>query len=256
MFNPNILAAVQAATCAIVVRPPDAHSEMAIKNVAILGTGFLIAPRTIVTAGHVATELTKQGVTDDRRLAAFAPPGSLGFEMVGTTLVGIISRSKTDAFDIGHSADIAMFRLESAPPVPVLKPSDESDLMIGRPVGVCSYPSGNRLLFSGSEIERAGPTFQFGFVSGTSPTNFIPGDKVSGFLASYLTAPTMSGAPVFTENGKVLGIHWGGHKPYVPLEKESGMIGYCVPFMYTRFMNLFASASELFMHATDGEQPK
>ncbi|WP_129649364.1 S1 family peptidase [Peristeroidobacter agariperforans] len=248
MFNPQILALVQAGTCAIVVVSPDNERSISLQNLGIVGTGFLIGSRTIVTAGHVSAELHKEGVVGYRRMAAFAtlsPDGVPGFDMVPTTYMATISGSKIDAFDIRSSADISLLRLDRAVDYPPLRPADEGDLVVGRPVAVCGYPSGARLLFGGTDVERVGPTFQYGFISGVSPSNFVPGSHATGFLASYLTAQTLSGAPVFSDRGKVLGIHWGGHKPFGKAS-EMGAIGFCVPFMYSHFMLMFGNAAEVF----------
>jgi hypothetical protein len=215
-LNQLAFARIRLATCAIgalKVGLEEFANDPSDPRFKILGTGFLIAPRLVLTNRHVALNLNafleKDSAPKDRRYAAFLRPNGEGltqsfheFEKIAIV--------KDQHYDVG----LITLRSDSMHPPgePVLTSTDAS-YQVGDPVGVYGYAFGEGLLkreFGERErIYRFGPVLQQGYISGLAPYDLA--GLVDRILLDVRTAKGMSGAPVFDpRTGCVIGLHSSG----------------------------------------------
>jgi S1-C subfamily serine protease len=178
----------------------------------ILGTGFLVAERTVLTNRHVLQNvfmyLQKEHLAGDRQHVSFVrrhPQGAVQelrrFAKAGAVLdphidLGVI----TYAPEPTPQNELSPVRLRS---------NFESE--IGDPVAVLGYPYGEALQLRSDEevLYRFGPVLQQGYISALAPHEHT--DIVDRVLLDVRTSIGMSGAPVFDpESGEVLAIHSAG----------------------------------------------
>jgi hypothetical protein len=190
-----------------------------VENFPIIGTGFMVRPKTIVTNRHVIKgmrkALTKLSLSDDQRFLQFVFPRTSGFS---TSLCGVEFASTIDnpELDVGF-IDFTPQPAEGFDGCTPLEVNDDpAEIHTGQPVGIFGYPHGSKELGyrfgpTDKEIYRFGPVLQQGYISAVAPLDGHP--PYSRILSDVRTINGMSGSPLFrAETGTVLGIHHAGNK--------------------------------------------
>jgi S1-C subfamily serine protease len=101
---------------------------------------------------------------------------------------------------VAPDADLAVVRLESAGPFPMVLGLADSAPSVGDPIGLLGFPLGTDL------PQGAEPTASLftGSISRTIPDSLLQLDAWSGTGAS--------GSPIFNGNGRVIGVEFGGQR--------------------------------------------
>jgi hypothetical protein len=182
----------------------------------IFGTGFLVAPLTVMTNRHVvasiSTFIERESISKDRRYVAFLRPDGEGvantFHEIEKT--GMATGPRT--FDVGlvsfRAADDDPIRQTSSVRLNAQFCGD-----VGDAISVYGYAAGENLLkreFEEKElIYRFGPILQHGYISGIAP--YEHASHVDRLLLDVRTSRGMSGSPIFDpQSGTVLAIHDAG----------------------------------------------
>lgn len=217
-LNQLAFTAIKKQTCAIGVLRTTVEqfcSNPAESSFRILGTGFLIAKRLVITNRHVLTALKaycdKESLPLDRRYVAFVHPTGDAvaqiFREIERTAISI-----EDGFDVG----LIVFKGDAADTlnltVPAAIPSNHQS-EVGDPIAVYGYAFGEVLLKRQVDdrqvIYRFGPILQQGFISAVAP--YDHSGVIDRFLLDVRTAKGMSGGPVFDcQTGTIIGIHNAG----------------------------------------------
>jgi hypothetical protein len=186
--------------------PAERYVENPKRNVfSIEGTGFLVAPRRVLTCAHVIDALKQ--IKKKRGARPFA----WGVQFVHRPLPGADANMSSSfrPFLIhfrDERTDIAILDLQGgclamnpAAVVPgTYKPT------VGERIGLCGYAHGSALLTRGGEVYRLGPLVQTGIVAALSPFEGIWPESV---VLDLHTGPGASGSPVFRwETQEVLGM--------------------------------------------------
>ena len=138
------------------------------------GSGFLIAPDLVVTAGHVLT-------------AAFTARAVLDTDVTHATLVGLDAQQ-----------DVALARLDTPLPGPGLSFAQAAP-KAGDPVATIGFTLGGQL------------SFHSGSINGTRRKVNIDGRTATDLIEHDTAAlPGDSGAPLVNPSGEVVGIHDAG----------------------------------------------
>ena len=220
-------------------------------NFQILGTGFLATKDLILTNRHVYDAMQQHN--KDWVAVVFIrvdPEGNICFDFHKINRTILISNSPV--WDPGEykklGNDIAFLELDSNSVESVAehyKPvnfADKEQLQISMPIGVCGYIYGNEMLGDPLDIStiRFSPTLLQGHVAGLAPFDNLPNHTVNLILTDLTNGGGLSGSPLFTEEGKVIGVHCAGRtevvygpgpssqQPLVPKLVTQG-IGFAVP---------------------------
>ena len=221
MITESVLNQIRYAVCAVgYLRIPAEEyvRDAAAPQYAIVGTGFLVRDRTVLTNRHVLQKLndacTKLGFGDERKMLQFVYPTAAGLQAGFCKFVsaGYITNPHIDVAFIE-------FKRRSEPEFqqcrPVRVTDDSSGIKVGRPIGMFGYPEGTNLLvnrFSDDKrIYRFGPVLQQGYVSALAP--YEGNMPISEVLSDIRTVGGMSGSPLFfSDSGKVFAIHFASNK--------------------------------------------
>ena len=202
------VARVKQAVCAIgfTDAPPEKFVQDArASSFEVVGSGFLIESRLVMTCAHVLTELTswmgKKRLPETAAYLQFIiPRGGGGWE---------VTYRHFDVMGANPKLDIASVRARSAPaarhdppPVSVIKASDQIE--VGEEIGLVGFPHGSALLGKKRSLIRFGPLFQRGSVSALTPYD---GNTPNEILLDLITAGAASGSPIFRiATGEVIGV--------------------------------------------------
>jgi hypothetical protein len=212
MADNRAMAAVAERTCAVgVLRTTpdefiqDVHRP---RQFEILGTGFLVDPRIVMTNRHVLEKVHR--VIADEKLApekfcvSFLRPEGTTFRYDFRWVGAAFSLEDPPEQDIGlcrllGPVDLAPVRIE-----------EYFRMEVGDECAACGYPFGSELLRRPSDQGyRFGPVLQRGYVSAIAPYGNC--DRIDRVLLDLRTADGMSGAPVFDPNtGEVFAVHDAG----------------------------------------------
>lgn len=223
MIEPADLDMLRLRTCAVCalkvpraqyIQNPNALLEPLLK---IFGTGFLVAPRTVLTNRHVATNLlafcAREGLSEDERVLMFGRPhGDAMVQSVHKILrVTIITAPKW--------ADVALIRFaaDEGDPVGALSPvpvPNHFRAEVGDSIVVYGYAYGDALLKrpqgDDDSVYRLGPILHHGYMSAIAP--FDHSESIDRLLLDVRTAKGMSGSPVFDPVRKeVIAVHDAGY---------------------------------------------
>ncbi|MBS0416687.1 MAG: trypsin-like peptidase domain-containing protein [Proteobacteria bacterium] len=222
-----------------------------LSSIKVKATGFLLSPRVVITAQHVITGLRAKGIGwDDLTLGFLSPnigspgPADLFFQKgalvhsVGVTLgdgTQIVPPRKTPM------SDIALLRLSRPVEFPKssspqgLKVADPSRILVGESVVVPGYYLGQTMLRPhGDASRRFGPLFLWGSVASIAPHGIRGHKLVSDYYVDVTCGGGLSGSPVCTTEGEVIGILTGGIETEldkVPDQKISRNLGRVLPLI-------------------------
>jgi S1-C subfamily serine protease len=237
MIDPADLDMLRLRTCAVCalkvpraqfVENPNALMQPILK---IIGTGFLVAPRTVLTNRHVASNLLayckRERLSEDERVLMFGRPhGDAMVQSAHKILrIAIVTDPKW--------ADVALIRfaVDDGDPVGVLSPVpllNHFRAEVGDPMVVYGYAYGDALMKrpQGDDdgVYRFGPILHHGYVSAIAP--FDHSSLVDRLLLDVRTAKGMSGSPVFDPLRKeVVAVHDAG----IDGMNFEGMIAFGLP---------------------------
>jgi len=201
------ISSVKQAVCAIgfTYAPPDKFVRDArASSFEVVGSGFLIESRLVMTCAHVLTALTswmrKKRLPETAAYLQFIIPKGGGWE---------VTYRHFDIMGANPKFDIASVRARSAPaeiydppPASVVKASDQIE--VGEEIGLVGFPHGSVLLGKNPSLVRFGPLFQRGSVSALTPYD---GTTPNEILLDLVTAGAASGSPIFRiATGEVIGV--------------------------------------------------
>lgn len=205
------------------------NAEAAKNKFKIMGTGFLIKDDLVITNRHVIDrlreELKKNGITAKELYVNFISPYKGGVRDGFSPLEHVLLPKDTNL-------DIAFVTFKKRPepefsqssPAKIL---DSLQVEVGTAVGVCGYAySVETLHIPQFGINGFGAILQQGHVSALSPYNKMPSLKsLNNILLDVRATPGMSGGPVFTSDGSVIGILSSGRRDAafvlaLPLDKK------------------------------------
>lgn len=188
--------------------PDESHFHFA-------GSGFLVAPGRILTAGHVIRDLftfvKERRISKDMACAVFDRPRGDHSDLV------VMQFITTYVIDdpINDLGIIEVWPPEdwSAQVMP-LAVQEASRLRVGDEIAVFGFPQGvasvERVDKAGNRrLYRLGPVLQQGYVSAIAPTD--EASHVSRYLLDINTSRGMSGGPVVDPaTGTIVGLHTSG----------------------------------------------
>ena len=219
MIVRDVLQAMRLRTCAIGVLKTTMEEFVkhpSLPQFKIFGTGFLIAPLTVLTNRHVlasiAAFIANESLPKERRYVSFLRPETSGVAQTYHEIekMGMIIEPKS--VDVG----LVSFRATQEDPIRTLSPVAVPSYFsgeVGEPIAVYGYAFGENLLKREyGEHERTyrfGPILQHGYISAISPFEHAP--AADRLLLDVRTARGMSGSPVFhPTTGSVLAVHSSG----------------------------------------------
>lgn len=171
----------------------------------IVGTGFLVTRRGIVTCAHVIDTLEqtrrKRGRKPFSVCVQFVHPPRPGTDADMTTSVRSFTVRHRD-----ERIDVAVLETDGneLPFGPVVVVAEDYTPAISERVGLCGYAHGSTLLARAGEVYRFGPVVQTGVIAALSPFE-LPQPEAA--LLDLVTGAAASGSPVFRwETGEVIGI--------------------------------------------------
>jgi hypothetical protein len=225
------------AICAIgyLTRPSDEYAaDPRAPYFKIVGSGFLIAHRTVLTNRHVwqklAQRLADHRLPAERGIALFAEYNGY---LSPVTLVTFTNYLLLDRQDL----DIAVLHIaedggycDRHLPVEI---AEVARLSVGQPLAVMGYPALHyeRDTEEGPKVYRIGPVLQQGHLSAVAPFDGCP--RVDRLLMDIRTGDGMSGSPVIdSTTGQVIGLHEAGSGPVtaygIPI--TSGSVAFLLDF--------------------------
>ena len=201
-----------------------------------MGTGFLVSPNLVITAQHVVNAIRALGLDWGDITTTFV---AVNIDKPGKAQ--ILNRRGSVVFTVGvvlpdgrevvppakiPMSDLAALKLQQplhsdlAPTPQGLPIATASDVMVTEPVVIPGYfLSAEMLTATGSSHPRVGPIFFSGHVASIAPHGLRGHRLITDYHVDVTCGGGMSGAPVYTLNGDVIGVLTGG------IETEAGFEG-------------------------------
>ena len=225
MISTRVFQNVRDSVCAIVIGSSklwDCAKQEGI-DYQIIGTGFLATENLILTNRHVFNVINEKD--SDFVALVFVRADSEGNIIIDHHKIDkrlVLSSSPIwNSDDAGMQelgADIALLELNSTSVQSVAehhKPvtfTNKERIQISIPIGICGYIYGNKML--GNPLDpstiRYSPTLLQGHIAGLSPFDNLHNHNINLILTDLTTGGGLSGSPLFTEDGEVIGIHCAG----------------------------------------------
>ena len=205
-MTPRALSEIRQAVCAvgwIDKTSAEFYADLKRAHFEIEGTGFLVAPDTVLTCENVVASLLQ--IKQKRGPRLF----ECGVQFVFPTADGGADmKTVFRAFTIAHRderIDIALLKIDGDPiaVAPVTIVPEDYVPSVGEGVGLCGYAHGSVLLRRGKYTYRFGPVVQTGVVAALSPFDAAQPEAA---ILDLVTGPAASGSPIFRQaTGEILG---------------------------------------------------
>lgn len=196
--------------------------------VTVVGTGFLVAPRIVMTAAHVIAGVRKLGITFEQIALVFTVtargPATKSIIQVQHSNVHTytIDAIKYDGTRIPASkprpdTDFAFLTIpkpidaQDLPAPTGLKFADPRTVTVGDPVTTAGYFLGQKLVaMRGNATMRFGPLVFSGGLAAVFPVGIRWTNNCLDYYVNVTGGAGMSGAPVVSDVGEVIGMITGG----------------------------------------------
>lgn len=234
MIKTDVFRSIRDSVCAIATGTSKLwnYAEDEVKpegvNFFIIGTGFLASKELILTNRHVYDAIQKHDqdwvaaifihaddegnislkyIKFDRKIVLISSPTWSEHEQTGKT------RGTDVAFLEIHKDSIDSVADHHHP----VTFAPKERVQISLPVGVCGYIYGNQMLGDPGDNTtlRFSPTLLQGHIAGLAPFDNLPNIKINMILTDITNGGGLSGSPLFTEDGRVIGVHCAGRTEWV-----------------------------------------
>lgn len=232
MINTDVFRTIRSSVCAIATGTSKLwnYSEDETKpegvNFNIIGTGFLATKELILTNRHVLDAIKE--CPKDWVAAVFITADdegiiSINYHKLEGNLVLSDSLHYDDAKGKTLGTDVAFLEINQNSVEGIASNHQpvrfglKDKIQISSPIGVCGYIHGNAMLGNPNDDStiRYSPTLMQGHIAGLAPYDNFPNCKINMILTDITNGGGLSGSPLFTEDGSVIGLHCAGQTELV-----------------------------------------